>query len=75
MGDDLPESWKEYLILGLLKNNKNQNQDKNYRTISLSFSVLKVLEAIIRNRLAGRLKCADIVKVSNGVYKGEGNLG
>lgn len=51
MSDNLTESQKGYLKLGLLKNNKDWNLVESYKPISLSSCMLKVLETIIKNRL------------------------
>lgn len=46
-----PESWKNYLICPILKNNKPHGDPESYRPISLASCLLKVLEKMVKNRL------------------------
>lgn len=48
---NIPEEWKQYMILPILKPNKNPYEAKSYRPISLSSCVLKTFERILKNRL------------------------
>lgn len=50
-GEPLPESWKKYNIITILKHNKNPSNAENYRPIVLSSVYCKTLEIMIKNRL------------------------
>ena len=46
-----PQSWHDYKIIPILKQNKNPLEPSSYRPISLASCVLKTFERIIKNRL------------------------
>lgn len=50
-GDEIPNSWKEYLILAFPKPNKDPAMAENYRPIGLGSCVGKILESMIKNRI------------------------
>lgn len=47
----LPDSWKKYNIINILKQNKNPTLPESYRPIVLSSCGGKILEIMIKNRL------------------------
>lgn len=55
-GKPIPEAWKKYAIIPILKPNKDPNNPKNFRPIVLSSCYLKTLEIIIKNRLDWKLE-------------------
>lgn len=50
-GNTLPEEWKKFNIITLLKPNRNPTSAESYRPIVLSACGLKILEIMIKNRL------------------------
>lgn len=48
---EIPEDWKQQIILPILKPNKNPQEYTSYRPISLSSCVGKLLESIIKARI------------------------
>lgn len=47
----IPDEWKEYIIVPLLKPNKPKNVASSYRPIALASCLLKTYERMIKNRL------------------------
>ena len=46
-----PTDWKTSIILPILKTGKEQTNPKNYRPISLTSNICKLLEKLVNNRL------------------------
>ena len=46
-----PQDWKTSIILPILKTGKEQSNPKNYRPISLTSNICKLLEKMVNNRL------------------------
>ena len=46
----LPDQWKEATIIPLLKPNKDSNDPKSYRPISLTSAICKTMETMVNNR-------------------------
>jgi hypothetical protein len=49
---EIPEAWKEAVIIMIPKGDKDRKDPSNYRPISLTSCVSKVLERIVTNRLS-----------------------
>ncbi|GFT74512.1 reverse transcriptase domain-containing protein [Trichonephila clavipes] len=47
----LPKIWKLSTVIPILKPNKNDSECKNYRPISLTSTLCKLMERIIHRRL------------------------
>lgn len=47
----IPEDWKDYLIIPILKPGKKPEEENSYRPIALASCLLKTYERIIKNRL------------------------
>ncbi|VEN56637.1 unnamed protein product [Callosobruchus maculatus] len=60
MGNPLPPTWKNYLILPFLKNNRDPSNPDNYRPLVLSSCPLKVLEHLLKTRLDWMLENKNI---------------
>lgn len=64
---EFPNSWREVVIIPILKPNKNKYDPYSYRPIGLSNVLCKVLERIINNRLKWFLETNNIIcKFQNG---------
>ena len=48
---ELPSAWKESTITPLLKPNKDPQEPKSYRPISLTSAICKTMETMVNNRL------------------------
>lgn len=48
---EIPQDWKKYLIVPILKPHKDPKIAKSYRAISLASCLLKTYERMIKNRL------------------------
>ena len=46
-----PQDWKTSIILPILKTGKDQSNPKNYRPISLTSNICKLIERMVNNRL------------------------
>ena len=46
-----PQDWKTSIILPILKSGKDQSNPKNYRPISLTSNICKLIERMVNNRL------------------------
>lgn len=47
----IPQSWKDFIIIPILKPDKDPKKASSYRPISLSSCILKTFERMIKNRL------------------------
>ena len=50
-GRQLPESWREAIVIPILKQGKNGDSPSDYRPISLTSSMCKVMEKLVVSRL------------------------
>ena len=57
----IPSSFKEGIIMPLLKENKDPNQAVSYRPVTLTSHIGKALESIINTRLTGLLESMGII--------------
>lgn len=46
-----PDTWREVIIIPILKPNKSQMEPSNYRPIALSNTICKIMEKLVNNRL------------------------
>jgi hypothetical protein len=56
-----PTQWREALIVPILKHGKDPKYAKNYRPISLTNCICKILERIINKRLCWFLESNDLL--------------
>lgn len=47
-----PNSWREVIIIPILKSRKKQTDPKNYRPIALSNTICKIMEKMVNKRLS-----------------------
>ena len=67
----LPEIWKTSIVLPILKTGKNKRDKNNYRPISLTSHVSKLMEKIILNRMSYYVEKNNIIPANqNGFRKG-----
>lgn len=52
----IPKDWKKYLVLPILKHQKDPKLAKSYRAISLASCLLKIYERLLKNRLESWLE-------------------
>lgn len=48
---NIPESWKEQIIIPILKPHKDSSDPISYRPVALSVTICKIAEHLIKNRL------------------------
>ena len=65
----IPNDWKLDDITALFKKGE-KNLPENYRPISLTCVVCKIMERLIRDKLEEHLKCNNISKKQFGFIKG-----
>ncbi|KAL1496950.1 hypothetical protein ABEB36_007994 [Hypothenemus hampei] len=71
LNDEIPDAWRNHLLLNILKPNKDPNNSSSYRPIILSSCFLKTLELLIKNRLDWFIENKDILsKYQMGFRKG-----
>ena len=58
---DVPQQWKEAIMIPLLKKGKNKSKPLSYRPISLTSCVCKTMERIINERLQWYLESESIL--------------
>lgn len=51
-----PDSWREAIVIPILKPNKLQTEATNYRPIALSNTICKIMEKMVSNRLTWYLE-------------------
>ena len=56
---DFPESWKNALLIPILKNGKDPKSTKNYRRIALTNCLCKVFERMINQRIIWWMESQD----------------
>lgn len=66
-----PPLWREAIIIPILKENKPKNLPSSYHPISLTYSICKILENILNNRLKWHLqKLNYFSSIQSGYRKG-----
>ena len=63
-----PSSWKEVVLIPVLKPGKDPTVPKSYRPIALSSTLCKLMERMINNRLAWYLEKRDLFSNKNVVF-------
>ncbi|XP_074041168.1 uncharacterized protein [Leptinotarsa decemlineata] len=72
-GHRLPQDWKEYIILGILKENRKADNFNNFRPIALQACGLKLLEKMIKNRIEWYIEHNQILSpLQTGFRRGQG---
>lgn len=72
---DIPEHWKNVIIVPILKPGKNPELSENYRAIALTSCLSKILENIIKNRLEQYIESKRLLpKKQIGFRRGKGTL-
>lgn len=72
-GNTLPDDWKKFNIISLLKPNKNPAAAESYRPIVLSSCGVKIIEIMIKNRLDWTLERNNVFSPHQaGFRKGRG---
>lgn len=61
LGEKIPNSWRDYIIIPILKQNKDENSPKSYRPIAMSSTLAKLMETIIKIRLEWELEHRQIL--------------
>ena len=70
---ELPIAWKESTITPLLKPNKDPQEPKSYRPISLTSAICKTMETMVNNRLTKKLE-PKLSDTQSGFRKGRSTL-
>jgi hypothetical protein len=71
---DVPQEWRDALIVPLFKKG-NRSEPSNYRPVSLTSVVCKIMERIVKDNIVEHLKEQDIIKGSqHGFTKGRSCL-
>ena len=69
--EEIPEEWKNQIVIPLIKENKDPNVYSFYRPITLTSCVAKTFESLIKNRIEHLLeKCNTFHSLQNGFRKG-----
>ena len=61
---EVPVDWKSANVNPIYKKKEIKSQPSNYRPVSLTSHVSKVMEAITRDEIVGHLQNHDIIKAS-----------
>lgn len=56
-----PEKWREATVIPILKDGKDRTETRNYRPISLTCCLSKIMEKIINNRLIWWLETRNLI--------------
>lgn len=72
---EIPETWKNHIVIPIIKPGKNPIEANSYRPIALSITLGKLLEHLVKNRLEWLMENKGILANSQfGFRKGKGTM-
>lgn len=64
-----PNTWKEVIIIPILKPNKDQTDPANYRPIALANALCKIMEKLVNKRLSWHLETNKLITNSQNGFR------
>ena len=74
MSGMFPETWRQSIIVPILKSSKDTSNPQNYRPIVLTSCLCKTMEQMINNRLTWYLETNGLTNMQTGFQKKRGTI-